>query len=431
MKRFLSAIAFSTLFSITAFSQVFDELITITDAPGAQHFPDVAYNSQDNTFLVVWEAVLEDEGDRVEIQGVICDGDSGNPVGEPFILLTDSGDLRAPEIAYNSVDNEFLVVARLEGLSIVVAQLLAGDGSLTGNAVDLGNSNGPTFFDPAARARVVSVAHNATDNRYIVAFAGQPQAHILFANLDLDVPILPFGVGTNPAVSWSSQSNVYLMAWEDREARSTGAENISAQLIASDGSLIGDTIFVRDQEFAEESPRIVYYPPTDSFLVVWDERIGFAEGNNTKTDTIGQYVSTDGSLIGDILPIEQDTGYTLRQDVEYNSYLENVLIVWKGDDSGDFAFADIKGYILPEGNIFGFDQRILIFDGGDDNTDEGNSEQYFDESKLPVIGSNHSNGLFLVVWEEAGTNRNPSDSDILAKFVHSIQIGPVSDWMVK
>lgn len=429
MKLFLSAIVLSTLFSIAAFSQVFDELITITDAPGAQHFPDVAYNSQDNTFLVVWEAVLEDDGDRVEIHGVICDGDSGNPVGEPIVIMEDIGDLRAPEITYNSVNNEFLVVARFEEESLVVAQLLAGDGGLIGSPVDLGNSNGPTFFDPAARARVVSVAHNATDNRYIVAFGGQPSAQILFPNLDLDVPIDSFGDGTNPTVAWSSVSNVYLIAWEDREVRSTGAENISAQLIASDGSLIGDTIFVRDQEFAEESPRVAYDPIEDEFLVVWDERIGFAEGNNTLTDTIGQLISVDGTLVGDPIPIEQGTAYTLRQDVDFNPVPSDFLIVWKGDESGDFAFADIWGGLLFFSNN-NLHETFLIFDGGDDKTDEGNSEQYYDESKLPVVAANTSNSWYLVVWEEAGTNRNPSDSDIVAKFVISL-VNSVEDWELR
>lgn len=426
MNRLFSAILFTSIFSISALAQVFDELITITDEPGAQHFPDVAYNSQDNTFLVVWEDVLEDDGDRVEIHGVICDGDSGRPVGEPFVILEDIGDLRAPEIAYNSVDNEFLVVARFEEESLVVAQLLAGDGGLIGGPVDLGNSNGPTFFDPAARARVVSVAHNATDNRYIVAFGGQPSAQILFPNLDLDVPVDSFGDGTNPSVAWSSESNVYLVAWEDREARSTGAENISAQLIASDGTLIGDVIHVRDQEFAEESPRVAYDSESDVFLIVWDERIGFAEGNNTKTDTIGQLVSADGTLVGDPIPFEQDRGYTLRQDVTYNTESHQFLAVWKGDESGEFAFADIYGRAYEVDSLA---DPQLIYDGGDDNTDEGNSEQYYDESKLPVVTT--SANFNFVVWEEAGTDRNPSDSDIVAKFVPHSAVGNVNDWMIR
>ncbi len=431
MNRIIVAILLMTYISIIGAAQVDDRLITVTDTPGAQHFPDVAYNSQENSFLVVWEAVLEDEGGRVEIHGSILDVDSGEPVEGSFVVMSDVSDLRAPEIAYNSVDNEFLVVARFEEQNLVVAQRIAADGKLIGSTVDLGESGGPTFFDPAARARVVSVAYNATDNRYFVAFGGQPSAQILFPNLDLDVPILDFASGTNPAVAWSSESNVYLMAWEDREARNTGTENLSAQLFAGDGSFIGDIIRIRDQDFAEESPRVAYNPSADEFLVIWDERIGFAEGNNTLTDTIGQIVLPDATLKGEPLPIEAGTAYTLRQDIAYNTATTQYLVVWKGDESGNFAFADIWGRHIIAENGADLHEPFLIFDNGDDDTDEGNSEQFFDESKLPVVAANTTQGEFLVVWEEAGTNRTPSDSDIMAKKVLSVIFNTVDDWMIK
>lgn len=428
MKTFTVVGLFIFCISILSLAQVDDRLITITDAPGAQHFPDVAYNSQDNTFLVVWEAVLEDDNGRVEIQGSIHKGDTGERIGSPIVILSDVGDLRAPEIAYNSVDNEFLVVARFEEQSLAIAQRVSANGQLIGNAVDIGTSNGPTFFDPSARARVVSVAHNAIDNKYFIALGGQPSAQILFANLDLDVPIPAFADGTNPAVSWSSASNVYLMVWEDREVRSTGSENISGQLFSNDGGFIGGIIHIRDQDFAEESPRVAYNGYDDEFLVVWDERIGFAPGNNTLTDTIGQIIKADGTLRGGSIPIENGSAYTLRQDIDFNYANESYLVVWKGDKSGEFSFADIwGGYMRSYYNYFS--ETFLIYDGGDDNTDEGNSEQYYDESKLPVVAAQTNSLFFLVVWEESGTNRNPSDSNILAKFV-SVGTNNVDDWMV-
>ncbi len=422
MNRLVLTIVLILSFAGLPMAQNMGEVATVTEADSAQQFPDVAYNSTDNTFLVVWEHVIDDT--VVEVHGVLVDGQNGQPIGDPVLLLAEGDKIEAPEVAYNSVDNEFLLVARRENDNMVLAQRISPQGAPIDAAVDIGQSTGPTFFDPAARARVVSVAHNATDNQYIIGLSGPLTAQIVFPGLELDIITDTFGSGTNPAVSWSSQSNVYLMAWEDREPRNTGTENLSAQVLSNTGEPVGDTIFIRDQDFAEESPRIAYNPDDDQFLVVWDERIGYAPDSAvaSRTDTIGQIVGVDGSTIGDPIPIEADTPYTLRQDVDYNSQSGMYLAVWKGDESGDFAFADIQGRLIArDGSLAS--EIFLIYDNGDDATDDGSSERYFDESKLPVIAANTNSNGFLVVWEEAGTNRDPYDRNILARF---IDLQPVS-----
>jgi len=410
------------------FAQELGNPIIITGAAGGQQFPDVAYNSRDNTFLVVWEDVLAEN--FYEIHGVLVNGESGQPLGEPTVFMAANIGIDAPEIAYNSRDNEFVVVARRRGNDMALARRISAQGRPVGEIVELGPSYGPTFFDSASRARVVSVVYNQTENQYFVGLGEPMTGQILFADLSLDLPVDQIGAGTNPAVAWSSVSNVYLMAWEDRVVRNTGSENLSAQLFTNTGIFIGDTILLRDQDFAEESPRVAYNPDDDQFLVVWDERIGFSEGLDpmTLTDTIGQIVSADGSLVGSPIPIEAGTAYTLRQDVDYSSPAGLYLVVWKGDESGDFAFADIFGRLINRDGSFASD-AFLIYDAGDDNTDEGTSEQYYDESKLPVVAVNTNTGAFFVVWEEAGTTRNPDDRDIMARFV-AAQPSPVGEWMI-
>ncbi len=121
-------------------------------------------------------------------------------------------------------------------------------------------------------------------------------------------------------------------------------------------------------------------------------------------------------MVGDPIPIEAGTAYTLRQDVDYSQIAGQYLAVWKGDESGDFAFADIFGRFINRDGPLASD-IFLIYDAGDDNTNEGNDQQYYDESKLPVTAVNTNTGSFLVVWEEAGINRNPEDRDIYARFV--------------
>ena len=426
MKRIIGIAWLSLLCVMGSTAQNLGDVITLTNAAGAQQFPDVAYNSKDNTYLAVWESVVDINLN--DIAGILVNGGTGQPIGNPVVLMTGNDSFEAPEVAYNSQANEFLLVARRVNDTMAVAQRVSAQGQPVGDMVDIGRSNGPTFFDPAARARVVSAAYNATDNRYLIGLGEPMSAQILMPDLSLDVLVDTFGTGTNPAVAWSSVRNAYLMAWEDRENRGTGSENLSAQLISNTGELIGENIRLRDQEFAEESPRMAYNPDDDQFLVVWDERIGFKEGviHQTLTDTIGQIVGVDGQMVGNPIPIEAGTAYTLRQDVDYNTQSKLYLVVWKGDPSGDFAFADIYGQFVKRGGSLA-NGNFLIYDGGDDNTDEGNSEQYYDESKLPVVAANPQTGGFYVVWEEGGTNRNPEDRNILARYVEPTITG-LRDW---
>ena len=254
----VSAMAYAvTAFPISGIIPAMGDAVAITDAKGAQQFPDVAYNSKENTYLAVWENVVD--GDTVEIQGVVIDGAQGKPTGQPVTLLSETASfIEAPEIAYNSTDNEFLLVARRKSGNIALGQRVSAKGQPVGDPVEIGACGGPTFFDPASRARVVSVVYNATDKRYFVGLGEPLSAKILTPDLMIETEISSLGQGTNPSVSWSSKSNVYLIAWEDRESRETGSENLSAQVISNNGDPIGETLYLRDQLNAEESPRVAY-----------------------------------------------------------------------------------------------------------------------------------------------------------------------------
>ena len=399
--------------------------IVVTGEAGGQQFPDVAFGN--NEYLVVWE-VEDYDFELFDVYGRMLDGD-GQPVGDPFPIFADPDiDEQAPEIAYNPQDNQFIVVARESAQNEAFAQLVAG-GQLLGERIPLGRSEGPTFFDPAARARVVSVAYKPSGNEWFLGIMSNSSAGMDFLSSDgepVGQAITGLGSGGNPAVAWSSISDVGILAYEDRESRNTGAENLSAFLVRADGSLVNEqALFIRDQDFAEESPRVAYNIDDDQFLLVWDERIGFDTGRDSGTDTMGQIVATDGTLIGDVIPIEPSTPYTLRQDVAYSPQAGHYLVVWKGDDNNSFAFADINGrFVGRDGSLLG--EKFIIFDDGDDATDDGTSERYYDESKLPAIAANDS-GAFLVVWEEAGTNREPEDRDIHARFV-SMPGSGVGSW---
>jgi hypothetical protein len=164
-----------------------------TNAPfdRSAFFPDVAYNSIDNEYVVVWFAndlpnsnEYEIWGQRMTAGGVEVGNDDFrvSNVGTDGDGLRDTG-TAPPSIAYNSIDNEYLVTWYGDGLSAnddyeIFGQRLSAAGTQVPDSIDLRISNeGPEgstgygAFDPAA-------VYNPVDNEYLVAWYGNTGSEI-------------------------------------------------------------------------------------------------------------------------------------------------------------------------------------------------------------------------------------------------------------
>ena len=91
-------------------TEVIDPLVSsytpIAVASDVQREPRVAYNSTDNTYLVVWE---DNRSGTYQIYGQRVDAD-GSLLGSNFNLHASSYDCRYPDVAYSSTSNIWLVV---------------------------------------------------------------------------------------------------------------------------------------------------------------------------------------------------------------------------------------------------------------------------------------------------------------------------------
>lgn len=116
--------------------------IAFGTAQDRQSSPDVAYNDKNNVYLVVWQEEPTTGGDS-NILGQVIDG-KGQPKSAVIKVATDSEPEALPRIAYNPDDNEFLVVFQKgsgiygnsyhpkgteKGASGIWARRLKGDGT--------------------------------------------------------------------------------------------------------------------------------------------------------------------------------------------------------------------------------------------------------------------------------------------------------------
>jgi hypothetical protein len=199
-----------------------------------QQSPAVAYNSQDNQYLVVWEDNRNGNGD---IYGQVI-STTGTLVGGNFYIVEQAGQQRYPDLAYNSQDNLYLVVWQ---------DNIIRDWEIYGRWVKWVKSDGTW-----ARGIVFRISSGD-------------------------------GSEQNPAVAYNNGEDEYLVVWQDNRS---GCEDIYGQRVGSDDSLRGDECPISTVEDDQEYPDVAYNSQNSEYMVVWqDERNG--EDND---DIYGQRV---------------------------------------------------------------------------------------------------------------------------------------------
>jgi hypothetical protein len=209
--------------------------------------PSVAYNSQMDEYLVVWASNTGIQGKRVDADG----GVHGTPFGSPFQISSSSS--TSPDVAYNSVDNEYIVVWQTN-LDVCGRILSATGAPLTGvftiaHGIYIAPESGASYGDP-------SVAYSSTANRYLAVY------HYSFYN--------------------------WLDSGDSIEARSYDANGSpeDAQFRVGEFSM----------DYRLQSPDVAYNHSRNEFLVVWQMHAG------GDFDVYGRRVEMTGAT--DVLGLE-------------------------------------------------------------------------------------------------------------------------------
>ena len=280
--------------------------------------PAVAYNPFDNNYLVVWFGDDNSSGlvdEELEVFGQRLNAVTGAELGADFRIsdMGPDGDVNFgggfPALAYNSTNNEYLVVwvgddnsgaLVNDELEIFGQRLNAATGAEMDADFRISNmgSDGDANFD----AFNPTVAYNSINNEYLVAWEGDDNSSGLVndefeifaqrlnaatgAELGADSRLSDMGPDGNanfsafhPALAYNRLNNEYLVVWEgddnsgalaDQEFEvfgqrinaATGAEidaDIRLSDVGSDGDANLDAVF----------PAVAHNSDFDEYLVVW------------------------------------------------------------------------------------------------------------------------------------------------------------------
>jgi parallel beta-helix repeat protein len=304
--------------------------------------PSVAYNADNNRYLLVYDSASWSYPGKADICGQLTDYD-GTPLGSEFVISGAVDDQRRPLVAYDSGNKRFLVVwtdlrNRESSSSDIYGQIVNGNGSLYG-------------------------------------------ANLLISNAAK--------MQDRPTVAYDSVNRRFFVAWQDYRNKETTRYDVYGQIVDANGTLDGNEFVISDGSDNQTWPKAAYDSANERFLVVWSD---YRNRQSTSYDIYGQILNADGTRYGggELVIIVADR-YQSSPSVAYDSVNQRFLVVWNDGRGGEITRCDIYGQILNAsgatcGNDFVICDDLVIFAG---------EHQY-----EPSVAYDSVNQRFLVVWTD-------------------------------
>ena len=299
---------------------------------------DVAFNSVDNEYLVVWEAIddvgLTDPEREVFGQRLTS---LGQPAGVNDFRISDIGEPgdsnalwpKYPKVAYNSVDNEYLVVWASFDFP---GSLGSGEVEIQGQLLD----------------------HEGIEigsNDFRISDMGGPDS--AFAGIEPDVAFNPQSV--EYLVVWAGDDNVGGVSADEFE--------IFGQLLDSNGGAVGaDDFRISEMDgplgdprnHGARTPDVAY--SDNGYLVVWmgTDVIDDDPADVQETEIYFQRLDAAGADLGGNERLSDSGGFhaangaqTFEPAIAYGSNRGQHLVLWYSDDP-DAALVDGEFEILGQ-----------------------------------------------------------------------------------
>ena len=241
---------------------------------GGVRWPDVAYDSYNRVFLVVWGPGT--------IRGIFVSED-GNPIGSSFRISDSTPWAQTPRAVFNPDTGVFLVAWQ------------SSDGIE-------GNSSATIV-----RGRMVS---------YTSGVSAQPtkaySANTYSTRWE-----------TGPALGYSTESGNFMVVWN---RYSTSGAEVGARLVSAAGDPVGSEIVITSTtDEYEREPTVGYLPASNRFLVAW------AASGSVDSVRGKLYDASTGGLVGAPLLFAQST-FTYVPEAALNRTTGQLLVTWMQSD---------------------------------------------------------------------------------------------------
>lgn len=364
-----------------------------------QQSVEVAYNPDDDEYLLVWQDYRNGTdwgiyGQRVSAEGAL--------LGENFVIADGLYNQLEPHLAYGS--GAYLVTWRHYPSASTTYyyplwEIVTGDGEV------LEMVAGDIEINPTEQRTPTDVIYNSMSGQFLVLWQDLATGywnvwgqHLTPTGAPVSLPIQISTLNTKhedaAAGAYNPVTNEYLIVWRYRSSPSANGD-VRGRRVTGGGVVSSETIQIGIGTARQEAPDVAYAAAAGKYAVIWqDDRYAGTNGY----DIYGRLVNSNGSLTG-------NSEYVIAANpaVEQNARLApglngQLLVVWQ-QENGTAAKedpralgSDLSGRFLGANGLPSGNPLTIL-------TTEGNQQE-------PVLAVNEA-GDFLLAWQ--GDQRGTQD----------------------
>ncbi len=358
---------------------------------GEEKNPALAYDPVKNRYLSVFESYNSSfNGYIIKGRFVLPDG---TPDGSAFDILSAANSNRTnPDVAFDSVNNRFLVVFEVNWGNAIDARLVDADGT-----------PGTVISVSATPATVVglSVTFDPVNEQYLVVWSGDGDIYgqridaagtktgslITIAN--------PAGsVRDWPAAAFSPEDETFLVVWHDQGAGGTEPHEMYGQRVTATGTLAGSNFLILSKSYGGSA--VLYDSLRNRF---------FCAG--AYGDTVGRFVNTDGTMPDAEFIISNATGGKQEATAGFDSRHGRFFTVWRDARNSPTHPHEQWGQgLTPDGAVYGSPANVnlpmasdssAVLQSGDVAYAYGNDSYLLAYQKTPTDGTTPSSIVYKTI----------------------------------
>jgi hypothetical protein len=312
-----------------------------------------------------------------------------------------------PRIAYNSVDDEFLVVWTEQGVRE------PGGGSLYGIVAQRFESSGDMIgarFEPAGAPlqKIILLPtpeFNMFTKEYFIGYTMVGDGfdeYGAICNSSGGSVKQPFVISGQPKsqmhtrLAFNSTKHEYFVVYNSSES---GSPDIKGVILAEDGTPVSGEIMINDTPGDQYNPFIAYNPHNDTYLLNWEDfrNVPTWEQNG---EIYGALLDSAGNVLVNDIPMIDDFGTSNEGDqrlneVTYNPDKNQFLVCWT-DTAPSLDNVGIRGRFITAGGKLAGPIFTIV---------DGIGPQIFPHAIY--VPSRKS---YFMMWEDGRNQENTDDS---------------------
>lgn len=328
-----------------------------------------------------------------------------------------------PRIAYNSADDQFLVVWTEQGVREEGGPSLYGIRAqrFTSRGEKIGASFGPAG-DPINRIILLPTPEfNMFDKEYFIGYTMSGNGFdeygtIISSTGDIMVP--PFVISEKPKsqmhtrIAFNTRKRQFFVVYNSSES---GSPDIKGVILDASGTPVTDELMINDAQGDQYNPVIAYNPTDDTYLINWEDfrNVPTWEQNG---EIYGALLDGDGTVLVNDIPMIDDFGTPEEGDQRHNQIAydtdKNQFFVCWTDMVPSLDNVGVRGRFITAGGELAGPVFTVV---------DGTGPQIFPHALY--VASRKS---YFVMWEDGRnqedpgiTWRNSTNLDIYGKWMSS------------